>query len=104
MGGEAGIIAFAQSATPDQFAALAPRIAEAAQGGDPVCRTLLQQGADYIAAGLAHLGWEPGERLCPMGGLARVYGPFLPPHMAAALSDPDGPALDGALTLARRMT
>ena len=99
LGGEAGIIAFASTATPAQYAALAPRIAEAARGGDPVCGRILQQGADYISAGLAHLGWAPGERLCAMGGLAGVYDPYLP----MTLSEPLGSALDGALTLARRI-
>ena len=67
LGGEAGIIGFASGATPAQFAAFAPRVAEAAQHGDPVCRGILQQGADYIAAGLAHLGFTQGERLLPHG-------------------------------------
>jgi glucosamine kinase len=102
-GGAAGVVAFAGRATPADFAALAPRLLDAATAGDGTALALLRQGADYIARGVNRLGWQPGEALCPIGGLAASYTPYLPAPMAASLVDPQGSALDGALALAARI-
>jgi glucosamine kinase len=101
--GAAGIVGFAATAKPADFARLAPRIVAAAKGGDPIASGLLEDGAAYIMAGLSRLGWRPGERLCPIGGLAQQYGAFLPAPVADSLTAPDDTALAGALTLARRL-
>jgi dTDP-4-dehydrorhamnose reductase len=99
----AGVVAFAGRATPADFAALAPRLLDAATAGDGTALALLRQGADYIARGVNRLGWQPGEALCPIGGLAASYTPYLPAPMASSLVDPQGSALDGALALAARI-
>lgn len=101
--GPAGVVTFASHATPAEFARFAPRIVEAAQSGDAVAENLMTKGAAYIVSGLDRLGWRAGERLCPVGGLARQYAAFLPAHVVDALTEPDGTALAGALTLARRL-
>ncbi|TBX16169.1 BadF/BadG/BcrA/BcrD ATPase family protein [Nioella sediminis] len=103
MGGPAGIVGFAATAKPVAFARFAPRIVEAAGNGDAVACALMNEGAAYILAGLDRLGWQQGERLCLIGGLAQRYRPFLPTPVADALTDPDDTALAGALALARRL-
>ena len=63
----------------------------------------MAEGAAYIVAGLHGLGWMPGERVCPIGGLAPEYAAFLPDDLSRCLSEPEGSALDGALSLARAL-
>jgi glucosamine kinase len=92
--GPGGPVAFQFRATPADWAALAPDIAASS---DPAAQDLRAEGAAYLKAGLAALGWTPGEPLCLTGGLGPAYAPFLPPSTA-----PQGTALDGALILAAR--
>ena len=100
-GGPAGIIAFAGTAQPADFAKLAPRIFDAEGKGDAAARYIVVQGADYIARGLLGLGWREGDVLCLAGGLGPSYGPHLPDEMQAALVPAEASALDGALALAK---
>ncbi len=102
-GAAADIVAFASRSTPSDFARLAPAIVAAAHAGDAAGRELMEQGAAYIMRAADSLGWVPGEPLCPIGGLASHYGPFLPPAAAASLVERKGTALDGALHLAARL-
>lgn len=99
----AAIVTFAGQARPSDFAQFAPRIMAGARADDPTATALVREGAQYIERALGHLGWQSGQRICPLGGLAPHYAPFLSPDIAAHLSVPDGTALDGALMLAARM-
>lgn len=103
LGTPADIIAFATAAKPGDFATLAPDIVSAAQAGDPIALQLMQDGANQIERVLRHLGWQPGERVCPLGGVAPHYAPYLSPDIAAQLRSPEGTALDGALALAAQL-
>lgn len=100
----AAIVGFAARATPGDFARFAPRIVEAANAGDINGLELVQQGAGHIARRLEHLGWQSGEKIVPIGGLAPHYAPFLPAEMAANIVPPEGSSLDGALSLASQMS
>lgn len=102
-GSSAAIIAFATQAQPTDFAQFAPAIVEAALTGDATAQSLMIDGATHITQMLRHLGWQAGERICPHGGLAAHYAPYLGETFAACLTDPEGTALDGALRLAVRM-
>lgn len=102
-GGAKGITAFAITATPADFAALAPEIVTAANSGDKVAAVLMARGAGYVASALASLGWQEDEPLCLTGGLGPAYQPWLDPRLAAACAPPFGSALDGALAFARKM-
>lgn len=97
----AQVIAFALAARPADFAALAPEVVAAATAGDPVAGALMGEGADYITAALAALGWRAGETLCLTGGIGPLYRPYLPAPAQAALTGAHGSALDGAMMLAR---
>ena len=94
------IVAFSLSARPGDFARLAPRLAVSS---DPLAKALMQSGADYINRGLRAMGWNPGERICVMGGLGPSYLRYLPEEMQAASQDPKGSSLDGALQLAAQI-
>ncbi len=102
-GAPSRIVAFAGSAGPDAFGSYAPRIAGAAANGDGAALALMQEGADYIAHALTAIGWQAGEPVCLMGGLAPRYAAWLPEAARAALLPPRGTGLDGALLCARRI-
>jgi glucosamine kinase len=93
--GTGGMIPFQFRASPADYARLAPLILASS---DPFARTLMQEGAAYIHAGLAALGWQPHEPLCLTGGIGPHYAPYLGLPVADAL----GAALEGAFTLAGR--
>lgn len=96
-------VLFAKDAQPRELAAFAPRIADAADGGDAVAAALMREGADYIERALAAVGRKPGEPLCLMGNLGLRYADYLRPDLADSVSMPAGTAVDGALSLAARM-
>ncbi len=96
-----GAVQFAARAEPGDFAALAPRIIEAATQGDIHARALLQDGADYLQACIAAAALPDDAVLCLAGGIGPYYRPYLPPALQARIQAPQGTALDGALRLAR---
>lgn len=96
------LVAFAATATPAEFGAHAPRVVDAAQSGDATAHRIMLDGVHYVTHGLDVLGWHPGEPLVLMGGLGPAWHAFLPDPIAAAVVDPLGTALDGALLLAGR--
>ena len=100
-GGASALIGWAAGASPRDFAAYAPDVCAAAVQSDPLARSLLQRGAEYVAQGLSALGWQQGQVLCLMGGVGPIYEPYLPEAMQQALCPPRGTALDGALQLAQ---
>jgi glucosamine kinase len=102
-GGVVGVTRFSLTARPADYGRLAPGVVSAAASGDALAIGLMREGADYITAALAALGWRPGQRLCLAGGLGPAYANWLPPEIAEGLAAPDGTALDGALILARRL-
>lgn len=94
------IVSFAATASPGDFAVYARRVVDAAAAGDGIARTLMADGAAFIETGITRLGWQPGEAVFPIGGLAARYHDFLSHEVASCLEDPKGSALDGALQLA----
>ncbi len=102
-GSTAAIVAFAGQAQPSDFAEFAPRIIAGAGADDPTAVALVREGVQYIERALGRLGWRAGERICPIGGVAPHYAPYLAPDIASHLVAPEGTALDGALILAAQM-
>ncbi len=98
------VVLFANDANPRAFADFAPRVVIAANSGDPAGLSLMQDGAAYIRQSLEILGFEPGDRLCFLGGLGPKYAKYLPAEFTANLTPPEGSALDGALTLAKGLS
>lgn len=101
-GAPADVVAFAAQAGPADYARFAPQVVESARAGDSAGRTLMEQGAAHIMRAVGCLGWSAGEPLCPAGGLAPCYAPFLPQGAKESLVAPKGMALDGGLRLAAR--
>lgn len=90
------VVAFAMTARSSELARHAGLVFDATE--DPTAQAILDEGARYLRRGLTALGWQPGQRLCWLGGLADRWRPHLPD---LALTPPEGDALDGALALAR---
>lgn len=102
-GAPANVVAFAGTAGPAEFGALAPVVTGHAARRDRLACKIMTAGADEIACALPSLGWRPGMTLCLTGGIGPFYRDFLPDTMRAALSEPAGTPLDGAVILARRL-
>ena len=98
LGADDPIVLFSLDARPADYGRMARRIVEAAEAGDPLGSRLMDEGAGYIRAALAVLGWTRGERLCLTGGLGPAYARW----MGETATAPRGSALDGALLLAAR--
>lgn len=94
---------FANTATPGDLGQFAPQIAKSAQEGDTTAKTLMQEGADYIAKSLKFLNYHPNQPLCLTGGLGPHYANFLPDNLTTNVIKPKGTALDGAVALALQM-
>ncbi|MCP5085292.1 MAG: ATPase [Rhodobacteraceae bacterium] len=98
-----GVVIFSLNASPADYAQLAPQVIDAAALGDEAAIKLMDEGARFIESGLTAIGWQPGEPLCLMGGVARHYKPYLGSDFLTSLIAPKGKALDGALALASRL-
>jgi len=95
------IVDFGFSASPGDFAALAPDIIAAAQNGDETARRIMTKGAAHITDTLRRMGRPDDMALCLVGGVASHYAPYLPDDLP--LTDAAGTALDGAIALARSL-
>ncbi|WP_166418569.1 BadF/BadG/BcrA/BcrD ATPase family protein [Cochlodiniinecator piscidefendens] len=96
----AALIVEGAEMSPGELAGLAPRIIRAAQEGDSAALACMDAGAAYIERALMALRWQSDEPICLLGGVARHYAPYLNQSVVAAITDPKGTALDGALALA----
>ncbi|AXC49280.1 ATPase [Paracoccus suum] len=99
LGGPAGVVAFARTATGADFAALVPRIA--ADPEDPAARAVLRDGAAEVAQAIIRLQQGAELPVVFIGGLGPLYAARLAgrwPQIEA-----QGSALDGALRLALQL-
>lgn len=102
LGGTPGaLVRFAATASPGTIAALAPDVFEAGARDDEAALGILHAAAQHVAECLAALGWEQGARLCLTGGVGPHLAPYLAPGLADGLAEPQGSALEGAVSLAR---
>lgn len=95
------VVRWTSEAAPRDFGALAPRIVDFANRGDPGALTLMQAGAAHIDALGARLIALSVTQLSLVGGLAIHMRRWLSDDLQAVLVPPAGDALDGALRLAR---
>ncbi|WP_428523122.1 BadF/BadG/BcrA/BcrD ATPase family protein [Roseibium sp.] len=98
-GGVAGILAFAITAAPADFGALAPEILS--QSDDPISQQLIGQAVSHFDENLRHLGWSAGMPVCLTGGLAPHLAPFLTEPVRKNLRSAAGSPIDGAIAIAR---
>ncbi len=81
---------------------MAPLVFECAAKGDVVGMTIVIEGAAAISSlGRALLARGAGK-LCLLGGVSKVYPPYLDADVKQALTAPGADALDGAIMMARQ--
>lgn len=97
-GGPSGIVTFAQSARPTDFAALAPRVTSS---DDPAAHILMQSATQSVASAIKVLRDGDALPVVFTGGLGPVYRARLSQTERWVIKDAAGTALDGALMLAR---
>jgi glucosamine kinase len=95
------IVGRVASASPREFGALAPRIADHAGRGDPAATELMQAAAAHIDSLAERLVALDVPRLAIVGGFAAALQPWLTMQTRSRLEEPVGDAVQGALTLAR---
>ncbi len=99
-GDAAGIVRAASGMSPTEFGALAPAVTQHAKQGDALARSIMEDGARYLADQMMAMGWMPGLSICLTGGIGPQYAEFLPAQMQQELTDPLGDPLTGAIALA----
>jgi glucosamine kinase len=97
------LVIFSNSAKPGDYAKFAPEIIDAADNGDTVARSILDEGRQYVESGLDALGFNPGDALCLSGGVGPRYAKYLTAPYLQNLREPKGNALHGAFSLAHRV-
>jgi len=95
------IVAWTAEASPREFGAFAPRVADFARTDDSVAIELMQAAAAHIDTLAARLIALEVPRLALAGGFAGVLRPWLAPQTKSRLVEPMGDAVQGAVTLAR---
>lgn len=98
----AKIVSFAASATPAQYAELAPSVFEFASRKDPLAVALVQETADAAARIIDRLVDGRAALISLIGGLAQPLAPWLPCRVHNFLTQPQSDPLEGAILLARR--
>jgi glucosamine kinase len=98
----ANIVSFAASATPAQYAELAPLVFEYAFRKDPLAVELVQEAADAAARIIDRLIAGGASAISLIGGLAEPLRPWLPSRLRSFLSAPQSDPLDGAILMARQ--
>lgn len=96
-GGPAGVVSFAQTARPADFAALAPTITAS---GDPAAQAIMAQATADVADAIDLLQGDDVLPVVFLGGLGAVYADRLTGRWP--IQAPLGNSLDGALWLARQ--
>jgi glucosamine kinase len=96
------IVSFAASATPSQYAELAPLIFEYASRKDPLAVGLVQEAADAAVRIIDRLIAGGASAISLIGGLAEPLRPWLPSRLRSFLSAPQSDPLDGAILMARQ--
>jgi glucosamine kinase len=96
------IVSFAASATPAQYAELAPLIFEYASRKDPLAVELVQEAADAAVRIIDRLIAGGASAISLIGGLAEPLRPWLPSRLNYFLSAPQSDPLDGAIFMARQ--
>jgi glucosamine kinase len=93
---------WSEQARPKDYAQFAPLVFECAARGDVQGMMIVIEGAGAISnLGRALLA-RGAKTICLLGGLAKVYPPYLDADVKQALAEPRADAVDGAIMMARR--
>jgi len=102
-GSPRSLIEQARGFTPRDFGQFAPRIVAAAKAGDANAEAIMAQHTEIVCRSLDAIGFDPAKAFSMLGGLGPVFLARLPAPYLAAAQTPIGNALDGAVTLARKL-
>jgi glucosamine kinase len=97
------LVEFAQAARPRDFAGFAPLLFEYADRGDPIGHDIITDAVGHLEETLHVLIGDEDMPFCLVGGLASSYAKRLSPTFKARKRQPDGSALNGALSMAVAM-
>ena len=93
---------WSEKAIPKDYGQMAPLVFECASKGDVHGMTIVIEGAAAISnLGRALLARGAGK-ICLLGGLSKVYPPYLDADVKRTLSTPIADAMDGAIMMARK--
>lgn len=92
---------FCLTASPADYATLAPQVLNGAECHDPAALEIVARAVTFLEKGLAALDFTPGDRLCMTGGVGPRYEPYLSPKTIRNVVPPQGNAMQGAFALAR---
>ena len=93
---------WSEKARPRDYAQFASFVFERAAQGDVQGMLIVIEGAGAISnLGRALLA-RGAKTICLLGGLSRVYPPYLDADVKLALGEPQADAIDGAIMMARR--
>jgi len=93
---------WSEQARPRDYAQFAPLVFECAARGDVQGMMIVIEGAGAISnLGRALLA-RGAKAICLLGGLAKVYPPYLDADVKQALVEPRADAVDGAIMMVRR--
>lgn len=95
------IVGWTAAASPRDFGAFAPRVADYARNDDPVAVELMRTAAAHIDSLAARLMALGVPQLALVGGFAAALQPWLAQPTTSRLIAPAGDAVQGALKLAR---
>jgi glucosamine kinase len=98
----ARIVCFASSATPADYAELAPLVLAYASTNDQIAVGIIQEAADAAARIIERLKDVGSPAITLIGGLAEPLSAWLPPHVRGLLSAAQSDPLDGAILMAHR--
>lgn len=96
------MVAFAQSATPMDYGAFAPRLTDAFAQGDPVAGEIMEGAVAGVTEVLDGIGAEAAGGLCLLGGLGPIYAEALPARYKALVRPALGDGISGAIGRARQ--
>jgi glucosamine kinase len=94
------VVAFAHDAKPKDFAGFAPLVFDHAARGDDTAINIVRKAASDIDQTFEALLWPECRTVCLLGGLAEAYRSWLSPVHQALLVEPEGDALQGAVSFA----
>src|SRR6476661_2806093 len=98
----AKIVCFASTATPADYAELAPLVLEYASREDPLAIAIVREAADAATRIIERLKDVGCPAISLIGGLAAPLTKWLASHVRGHLSAPQSDPLDGAILMARR--
>jgi glucosamine kinase len=98
----ARIVCFASSATPADYAELAPLVLAYASAKDPMAVGIIQEAADAAVRIIERLKDAGSPVISLIGGLAEPLTAWLPSHIRDLLSAAQSDPLDGAILMAHR--